>query len=145
MTDSLNLESRIGKLSCTRAELFSFITDIRNFKQFIPGENLENWQASAEKCSFQIPPLGTSIVRITEQIPYTLVAFSGDALKQDDFSLVVHISENELKLAEVKIIITAQLNPVLKMMATVPIENFLERLISEMEKFKKWNVKFTEN
>ena len=143
MKDFLKLESRIGKLSCTSAELFSFITDIRNFKQFIPGGNFENWQASADDCSFQVPSLGTSTVRITERTPYTFVAFSGDALRKNDFSLVVHISENELKLAEVRLIITARLNPVLRMMASGPIEHFLETMISEMEKFKKWNVNST--
>jgi hypothetical protein len=140
MTMNLEFESRTGKLSCTTAEVFGFITDIRNFEQFVPEENIKNWQASADNCSFQVPPLGTASVSLTEKKPYSFVAFSGDALKKNDFKLFVNISENKLKRAEVRLNLTAQLNPFLKMMASGPIEKFLEKLISEMEKFEKWNV-----
>jgi carbon monoxide dehydrogenase subunit G len=139
MTDSLKFESRTGKLSCKPDELFSFITDIRNFEQFIPAGSLNNWESSRDKCSFQVPSLGTVNVRITDQTPFSVVVYSGDVLKKNDFNLVVHISENEKRMAEVRVTVTANLNPVLRMMATGPIKTFLEKLISEMEKFEKWN------
>lgn len=140
MTKNLKFESRTGKLSCTNAQVFNFITDIKNFEQFIPEGNIKNWQASVDYCSFQVPPIGTASVRITERNPYSLVAYSGDALKKNDFILLVHISENERKLAEVRLTLTAELNPFLKMMASGPIEKFLEKVISEMEKFERWTV-----
>jgi carbon monoxide dehydrogenase subunit G len=140
MTMNLQFESRTGKLSCTTAEVFGFITNIKNFEQFIPAGNIKNWQASADSCSFQVPPLGTVSVSLTEKIAYSFVAYSGDALQKNDFKLIVHISENEKKLAEVRLFLTAELNPFLKMMASGPIEKFLETMISEMEKFEKWNV-----
>jgi carbon monoxide dehydrogenase subunit G len=145
MTDSLNFESRTGKLSCTPAEVFNFITDIRNFQQFIPPGNINNWKASSESCSFQVPPIGTARVNLTEKNPYSFVAYSGDALQKDDFKLFVHIAEDGRKLAEIRLNLTAELNPILKMMASGPIENFLEKLVSEMEKFERWNVKPTGN
>ena len=135
----LKFESRTGKLKCTTTEVFNFITDIRNFEQFIPEGSIKNWQASAESSSFQVPPIGTASVSLTEKTPNSFVAYSGDALKKNDFKLLVHISENEIKLAEVKINLSVELNPFLKMMASGPIEKFLEKLISEMEKFEKWN------
>ena len=141
MTDSLKFESRPGKLSCKPYEFFSFITDIRNFKQFIPEGSLNNWKASPESCSFQVSPLGTVNVRITDQAPFSFVSYYGDVFKKNDFNLVVHIIENEIKMTEVRLIVTAELNPVLRMMATGPVNTFLEKLISEMEKFEKWNVK----
>ncbi len=131
-------ESRTGKLTCTTSELFSFITNLRNFEQFIPDGNIKNWQASDDNCSFQIPPFGTASVRIMEKIPFSLVEYSGDALKKNDFKLSVHISENEKKRAEVRLILSADLNPVLKIMAVEPVKKFMEMLISEMEKFNKW-------
>jgi carbon monoxide dehydrogenase subunit G len=139
MKANSKFESRTGILSCTTAEVFSFITDIRNFEQFIPGGTVRNWQATADTCSFQVPPLGTASVRITERKPFTEVTFLGDALQKNDFEMVVYISENEKRLAEVRLILTADLNPVLKMMASGPVERFLETLISAMEKFDKWN------
>jgi hypothetical protein len=145
MTKTTKFESRTGKLSCTTAEVFNFISDIRNFKQFIPEGNIENWQATADNCSFQVPPLGTASVSLTEKNPNSFVAYSGDALKKNDFKLVVNISENENNHADATLSLTADLNPVLKAMVAGPIERFLETLISEMEKFEKWNFKSREN
>jgi hypothetical protein len=139
MSDDLKFESRTGKLTCPATDLFSFITNLRNFGQFIPEGNIKNWQASEDNCSFQIPPFGSASVRIAAKIPYSLVEYSGDALKKNDFKLAVHISENERKMAGVRLILSAELNPVLRLMAAEPIERFLEKLISEMEKFNKWS------
>ena len=140
MADNLKFESRVGKLTCTTSEVFNFITDIRNFEQFIPDGSLKNWQASADSCSFQVPPLGATSISLTEKRPDSFVVYSGDALKKNDFKLFVHISENEKKLAVIKVILNVELNPFLKMIASGPIEKFIEKLISEMEKFEKWNV-----
>jgi hypothetical protein len=145
MTENLNFESRIGKLSCTPAEIFNFITDIRNFEKCLPEENIKNWQASADRCSFQVPPLGMATVNLTEKNPYSYVAYSGNVVQKNDFKLFVHIFENERKLAEVRLRLTAELNPFLKMMAEAPVVKFIEMLITEMEKFEKWDVIFKES
>ena len=145
MTENLKFESHTGKLKCTTAEVFNFITDIRNFEQFIPGGSIKNWQASTDSSSFYVPPLGTVSVSLTEKTPYSFVAYSGDALKRNEFKLLVHLSENERMLAEVRLTLTAEIDPFLKMMASGPIEKFLETLISEMEKFEKWNIVSKEN
>jgi hypothetical protein len=137
--------SRSGRLSCNAAELFGFITDIRNLEQFIPEGSINNWYATIDSCSFGIPPLGIVRVRITEKIPFSLVSFSGDALQKNDFNLNVEINNNDDKSAEVRLSLTADLNPVLKIMASEPIDKFLETLISEMEKFGKWNETFKES
>ena len=139
MTTNSDFESRTGKLSCAPETVFNFITDIRNFEQFIPPGNIQNWQATADNCKFQVPPIGYATVKISEKIPFSSVIYSGDALQKNDFTLIVHISENEKDLADVRLSLAADLNPFLKMMASGPIEKFLEMLISEMEKFEMWN------
>jgi hypothetical protein len=138
MSDNLKFESRRGKLTCSPPELFGFITNIKNFERFIPAGNIKNWQASEKECSFQILPFGTANVRIKEAVPDSLVKYHGEVLRENEFELAVHISENERKLAEVQLFLTAGLNPFLKMMASEPINRFMELLIVEMEKFDGW-------
>jgi hypothetical protein len=145
MADYTKYVSRKGLSSCTVEEFFGFITDIRNFKQFIPEGNIRNWHATADSCSFAVPPLSNVKVRITEKIPLSQVIFSGDALSENDFNLNVSILNNENNRAEINLILSVDLNPVLKMMASGPIEKFLDTLLSEMEKFEKWNETFKES
>ena len=138
MDDMSYFESRSGKLSCTAEEIFNFVTDIRNFEQFLPEETFKNWQAEKESACLNVPMLGTVSFRLTEKEMYNKVVYSGDALNKNDFSLVLHISDNNKNPAEVKISVNADLNPMLKMMAAKPIGQFMEKLINEMEVFRGW-------
>jgi hypothetical protein len=138
MDEISHFESRSGRITCSDKHAFAFASDIRNFEQFIPGNTITDWQADRESCSFSVSMLGTVKIRLTEKELYKKVCFSGDALKKNDFLLVLNISGNNINTADVKISLDAQLNPVLKMMAAKPIDGFLEMLISGMEKFGGW-------
>jgi hypothetical protein len=138
MSDISYFESRIGKVTCTGKELFAFVTDIRNFEVFIPEGSIDDWQAEKDFCSFRVSMVGSVSIRLVEKEMYSKVVFKGDALKQNDFILTLEISGNSNDKAEVKVLLNADLNQMLKMMATKPINQFLEILINEMEGFRGW-------
>jgi hypothetical protein len=138
MSDLSHYESRTGSLSCTSGEVFNFVTDIRNFEQFIPANTINDWKSDKDACSFNVSMIGTVSLRITKSEPDKMVIFNGDALKKNDFSLILNISNNLANKAEVKVLLDAELNPMLKMVANKPIIQFLETLIREMETFKGW-------
>jgi carbon monoxide dehydrogenase subunit G len=138
MTDLSYFESRSGRLTCNAEEVFAFVTDIRNFEQFIPDGTITNWNAEKESCSFRVSMLGTVTIRLFEKEKYNKVVFTGDALKKNDFSLTLNIFDNVKNLADVRVLLSANLNPMMKMMATKPIGQFLEILINEMESFRGW-------
>lgn len=138
MSDLSYFESRSGTLTCNAEEVFSFVTDIRNFERFIPKGAINNWDAEKESCSFSVSMLGIVTVRLAEKEKNTKVVYTGDALKKEDFSLVLFISDKVNNSAEVKVSLSADLNPMMKMMANKPINQFLEMLIKEMENFRSW-------
>jgi carbon monoxide dehydrogenase subunit G len=138
MDDISHFESRTGNLTCTSKEVFDFVTDIRNFERFMPHGTINNWQAERESCSFNVSMIGTVRFRLTEKEMYNKIVFTGDALRKNDFSLVLHISDNGKNPSAVKVSLNADLNPMLKMMAPKPINQFLEMLINEMESFRSW-------
>jgi hypothetical protein len=138
MSDLSNFESRTGKLNCSDQELFHFVTDLRNFERFILQGTFGNWQADRESCSFSVPVPGKVSIRLVEKENYVRVVYTGDALKKNDFTLVLNITGKGNSLTEVKVSLSADLNPMLKMMAAKPLGQFLEILISEMEKFEEW-------
>jgi hypothetical protein len=138
MSDLSHFESRSGQLTCSNEDVYSFVTDIRNFEQFVPEGTISNWQADKESCSFSVSMMGIVSVRITEKEQYCKVVYSGDALKKNDFSIILKISDLNTKSSEVKVMLNADLNPMLKTIAAKPIAQFLEMLIGEMEKFEGW-------
>jgi len=139
MGEYSEFRSRTGKLTCTKENVFNFVTDIRNFRQFVTNDSIRNWQADRESCSFEVPPVGSVTVRLSEKEPCERVLFTGDALQSNEFSLLLVISGNGNEPAEVRVMLRAELNPLMKMMVTKPLEQFLEILINEMEKFRGWD------
>jgi hypothetical protein len=138
MDDLSYFESRSGRLTCNAEEAFIFVTDIRNFEQFIPKGNINNWNAEKESCSFSVSMLGTVTIKLAEKEKFNKVIFKGNALKKNDFSLRLEISDNVKSQAEVRLILSADLNPIMKMLAAKPIDQFLGILINEMESFRGW-------
>ena len=138
MTDLSYFESRTGKLSCSAEEGFTFITDLRNFERFAPKGTINNWKAEKEFCSFSVSMLGTVTVVLAEKEKYSKVIFKGDALKKNDFSLRLDISDNLKNPANVRLMLSAELNGMMKMLAAKPIDQFLGKLIDEMENFRGW-------
>ena len=139
MDNLSNFESRSGKLSANAEAVFAFVTDIRNFERFAPKGTINNWTAEKESCSFSVSMVGTVTVRIAEKEEFIKVIYKGDALKKNDFTLTLHITDNLTNPAEVRVVLSADLNPVMKMMVSKPIVQFLEMLIHEMEIFREWD------
>jgi hypothetical protein len=136
MAMSSTFESRTGSLKFSAPEIFAFAGDMRNFNRFVPDGTISNWKAEADNCSFNVAVAGTVTVRIKEKTEFERIVYEGDALKKEDFILTLFI--NGVDNATVKVRLEADLNPVMKMMASKPIEQFLEMLIREMENFNGW-------
>lgn len=131
--------SRTGKLTCTPSEIFDFVTDIRNLRQFIPeNAGISAMNVEKESCSFKIESLGEVNVHISEKEPLKKVVFNGTLFQANDFSLRMDIDENNPGRADVVLNVSAELNPLLRMMVSGPVQNFLARMIDEMEKFDGW-------
>jgi carbon monoxide dehydrogenase subunit G len=60
-------------------------------------------------------------------------------LNDTRFFLWLQLIQAGEKDTRAKLTIEADLNPMLKMMATKPINDFLEKLLSGMESFKDWS------
>jgi hypothetical protein len=65
--------------------------------------------------------------------------FSGIVLATIKFDLHTKISETDDGRASVKLVMESALPPMIKVFASGPINNFLETLVMEMEKFESWN------
>ncbi len=138
MDDLSYYESRQGTLTCNAEEVYDFVTDIRNFEQFINQGTITDWQAERESCSFNVSMIGSVSFRLAEKDMYNKVVFKGEALKKNDFSLMLNIAGDDAGSVVVKVSLSADLNPMLKMMVSKHIDQFLEILIKEMESFRGW-------
>lgn len=138
MAERSTFESRTGKLSCSASKAFDFLTDLRNFKRFIPGNTISNLVLEVDSCSFRVDMLGIVKIHISEKTRPEKIVYSGIVPQVKDFSLTVNIKDVPPENSEAKLYIMAEINPFLKMMAAEPIRKVLGTIIDEMEKFREW-------
>jgi carbon monoxide dehydrogenase subunit G len=133
-----NFESRAAKVSFRDEAIYRFVTDIRNFERFIPSESVKNWQATNDSCSFEIPYAGKTILKITQKKPCSEVNYTGNGFRNTEFLLKILIIKESENSTVVKVIVQTSLNPMLKLIAAKPLEQFIGRMITELENFDGW-------
>ena len=89
MSSETAFVSPAGTINAGTTLVYNFVSDIRNFSRFIPEETVKNWVVDADNCSFEINPVGSVTVKLTEKNPTSLVKFEGVALQNTGFRIWV--------------------------------------------------------
>jgi carbon monoxide dehydrogenase subunit G len=131
----MRLESKIGKISNTDERIYNFLTDFNNFKEFIPEDKLQNWEADESSCRFTINPIGETGVKIIEKEPNKLIKLAGIEDSKFDFKLWVQLKQLQENDTRIKLTLEADLNPMFQMMAKKPLQEFLDKLVDQLTKY----------
>ncbi|MFH0843775.1 MAG: hypothetical protein V1903_14310 [Bacteroidota bacterium] len=139
MNEISTFTSRPARITCPAREFFDFVSDARNFEQFISAETFSDLKADMDSLSFQASMLGSVSLRISEKIMYSNVIYRGENQQVKDFMLKADIADSGPGSCEVTLTLQAELNPMLRMFAAAPAAKFLDALASQMEKYRGWN------
>jgi hypothetical protein len=132
----MKIESRIGKSESSDQQIFTFITNFHNFKELLPADKVSGWEASEEKCSFQVDPLGRTGLMIIEKQPYKLVKMSSDPeFSSYQFLIWVQLKKLSDRDTRIKITVEPQVNKMLLPMIRGPLKKLADGLIDKMESF----------
>ena len=96
-------------------------------------EQAINWQASTDSCTFEIKGLAQLGMQIIERTPNTSIIMKGEGKIPFGFMLNSIISAvNELSCT-VQLVMDADMNPFISMMAERPLSNFINILVSKLK------------
>jgi carbon monoxide dehydrogenase subunit G len=134
---SRQIKSDITLIQRPAADIFTFLGDFNNFTPLMP-DQVTNWQATFDHCTFEIRGLITMGMRITERIPTQKIVMVGEGKIPFQFSLTAYLTVIGDTSTEVQLVIDSDMNHVIAMMAEKPLAEFVDtlasRLKSEMEK-----------
>lgn len=121
-------ESSIKKISSPQERIYRFLSDFDHFGDVIPKDKISNWQSNGDSCRFTVDPLGEVGLRIVDKEPNKTIKFTAEGKVPFNFFLWIQLKElNETETA-LKLTIKADMNPMVKMMASKPVKKFLEML-----------------
>lgn len=134
---SRRIESQQVIINCQSQKIFDFLTNFDNFTKLLP-EQIENWQSTEDSCSFEVKGLATLGLRITEKTPFTKICMIGEGKLPFGFTLETFIRQTDTEQCQVQMVIDADMNPFIAMMAEKPLQNFVDMIVpklkEEMEK-----------
>jgi len=121
-------ESDIKKATYPAETMFNFLSDFDHFGEVIPKDKISNWQSFGDSCRFNIDPVGEVGLRIVEKEMPKVIKYTAEGKTPFNFFLWIQLKEVAENDTRVKLTIKADMNPMIKMMASKPIKKFLEVL-----------------
>ena len=111
--------------------IYKYLSDFNNFEHLLP-EQVINWAASAEKCTFTIKGMADLSLVMGDTVPAQKIIYNSTDPSPFDFSLIFSLEERQLSTS-VQTTLSAKLNPMLKMMAARPLQNFVNILTEKLK------------
>lgn len=125
------LQSEKVQLNKSSREIFDFLADFNNFRKLMP-EQVSDWVSTADDCSFTIKGMASLGMKYAEKIPYSEIKIVPNGKVPFDFTLICRLEES-VGGSVAQLIMNADLNPFLKMMAEKPLTNFLNMLAARLK------------
>jgi len=125
------IESDQVTIDKTAKEVFDFLSDFNNFEKLMP-EQVVDWKSTADECTFTIKGMATLGMKIIEKVPNSLVKVTKNGSAPFEFTLSCMIEDLQSQ-CRVRLAFDADLNPMMKMMASKPLTNFLNLLVNKLK------------
>ena len=130
----MTIESNKEEINKPIGKVFSYLSDLNNYKVLFPQDKIENWQSTNDECSFKIKGATAIDFKIIEKNENNSIVLKSGSKSPFEFTLTIHLTNGE----EVKTIgyniFVAKVNPFLKMMIEKPLTNLFNHLTSSLKK-----------
>lgn len=132
----MKIESKIGKSSSSDEKIFTFITNFHNFKELLPADKVSGWEASEDRCSFNVDPLGRTGLMIIEKEPHKLIKMASDPeFSSYQFNIWIQLKRVADNDTRIKVTIEPLVNKMLLPMLKLPLQKLANGIISKVEAY----------
>lgn len=128
------IESNIEQIKAKDEVIFNFLSNLSNFSELVP-EQVENWHADEDSCSFRVSGMADLGLRIIEKVPFQKIVISSDGNTPVSFTMVMNITAIADDSSSFQIVFIADLNSFMAMMVTKPLTNFVNVLAQKLREY----------
>lgn len=127
----MNLESPKVEISKKQDDVFSFLSDVKNFESLMP-ENINKFEIiDDDTFLFALKGMPEIVLKKKEvAAPDKIVLGAGGG--KVDFTLTGNIKKIDQENSEVQLVFDGDFNPMMAMMIKGPIKKFIETLVTNM-------------
>jgi carbon monoxide dehydrogenase subunit G len=124
-------ESTEKTINAGREPVYEFLTDINNFSSLVPAEQVRDFKAGKDNCHFYIDGIGSVGVRLVDNDNGD-VRFESEGSTPFRFDLLVELNEAGPGTTRMRLILNANLNMMMKMVAGKHLEQGVEFAASRL-------------
>ena len=111
--------------------IFLFLSDFNNFEKLMP-EQVVNWKSTTDSCSFTIKGMASLGMHHKSKVEFSEINLVSDGSSPFPFTLSCFLNDQGSS-TDAQMILNADLNPMLKMMAKKPLQNFVNMLVNKLK------------
>lgn len=113
-------------------KVYAFLTDLNNHQQLMP-ENIYNWSSTADEAKFTIQNMAKLALRVTSRVENAEVLI--EPSEEPPFALSMRwLVSTDVDGTTTKLIVSAELNMMMKMMASGPLQKFIDHQTNALSK-----------
>ncbi len=132
----MKIESKIGKSTSSDEKIYTFVTNFHNFKELLPEGKVTAWEASEDKCSFNVDPLGRTGLMIIEKEPHKLIKMVSDPeFSSYQFNIWIQLKKVADNDTRIKVTIEPLVSKMLLPMLKLPLQKLANGIIKKIEAF----------
>ena len=124
------IESEKVSVNKSAADVFNYLQKMENIGNLLP-EQVENFTSDEQTCRFEIKGMGPMGLKLGPVTDHSITYLKNEKAPFD-FSLIAGINNNGAA-TDVQLVFEADLNPIFKMMAEKPLQNFVNHLVKKFE------------
>ncbi len=135
MSPLTTYNSRKGEVPCGDSDLYTFLTDMRNFKTLIPNGLVTDWDATEDRCSFKIDKTGKIAASLSEALPHSVIVYDAETFLTGKVRVQITIDYISGTRSSFSINAGVNMNPLLRMLLGDSADRYLDNLIDAIESY----------
>lgn len=114
------------------AEVYAFLADLNNHEQLMP-ENIYNWTSTVDEARFTIKNMAKLALRINQRVENKEVVCIPSEEAPFEIKLAWKLEELSPTETKANFVIEAQLNMMMKMMASGPLQKLVDHQVNKLK------------
>lgn len=121
------IESEKQTINSPIETVFNFLSNFNNFEKLMP-EQIINWKSTEDTCSFTIKGMTDLSMKIIKRIEFSEIVMVSDGKAPFNYELIALLEKKDENSCISQLVFNAELNAILSMMVSKPLENFVNIL-----------------
>jgi len=133
-----NFKSDLVVIDRSNSDVFNFLCDFNNFEKLMPPQ-VTDWKSDGESCSFTIQNMASLEMRYESKTPNNHILIKSEGRVPFSFDLQCFIEAIDSNRCNTRLEFNADLNPMIMMMASKPLANFVNILAGKLKEICESN------